>query len=97
MAKKMEIKPGGTVGLKLTPKERQLLLDSLIFTSRELEQGIRLAIAGQQQVHLTLDDLDELAGCVAAGANHTRDKKLQRKLDTIFERIERLMEMFGTE
>ena len=97
MARKIRIKPGATVGLKLTPEERQTLLDSLIFTSKELEDRLRLTVAGQQQAQLTLDDLDELAGCVAAEANHTRDRKLRRKLDRIFERIERLMEMFEEE
>ncbi|MGB2821999.1 MAG: hypothetical protein WBF17_13530 [Phycisphaerae bacterium] len=94
MAKKIKIKPGETVGLKLVPKERQMLLDSLIFTSRGLEDRLRLTTAGDQQVQLTLDDLDELAGCVAAEANHAKHRKLQRKLDRIFERIEGLLEMF---
>lgn len=68
MVKLTKIKSGESVGIKLTPKERQMLLDSLIFTSRELEAKIRLAIVGQHQVQLTLDDLGELAGCVAAEA-----------------------------
>ena len=97
MVKKIRIEAKETVGLKLTPEERQMLLTSLIFTSKQLENRLRLTIVGQQQVQLTLDDLDELAGCVAAEANHTKDRRLQRKLDRIFDRVERLMQMFETE
>jgi len=43
---------------------------------------------------LTLDELELLAGSVAAEANHTEDKKLEQKLDRIHDRICRLEEMF---
>lgn len=94
MLKKIRIMEGDTVGLQLSPDERQMLLDHLIFTSRALEGKIQLTVAGAQEVHLTLDDLDELSGCVAAEANHTKDRKLGKKLDRIFERIERLLRTF---
>jgi len=35
-----------------------------------------------------LDDLDELAGFVAAEANHAKDKKLQKELDQLCDRIQ---------
>ncbi len=41
---------------------------------------------------LTLDDLDDLGGYVAAEANHTTDKKLRKKLDAIFFRIQGMLE-----
>ena len=39
----------------------------------------------------TLDDFDELAGYVAAEANHTKDRKLRKQLDAILMSIERLL------
>ena len=40
---------------------------------------------------LTLDDLDELGGYIAAEANHTQDKKKGKKLDAIFQKIQKLL------
>jgi hypothetical protein len=39
-----------------------------------------------------MDDLDELAGCVAAEANHTRDKRQRKEWDQLFDRIATLLE-----
>jgi len=94
MAKRISIKPGEPVGLKLTPEERNLLLESVVILDEELEGKLRLVVAGEHQVQLTLDELEDLAGCIAAEANHTKDRKLGKKLDRIFQRIERLEDMF---
>jgi len=94
MAKKIKIQPGHTIALKLTPDERELLLEKLIFVDDELERKLRLVIAGSQEVQLTIEDLEDLAGCVAAEANHTKDRKLGKKLDRVFERIEGLLDLF---
>ena len=45
----------------------------------------------------TLDDLDELAGCVAAEANHTQDKKQQKEWDQLFSRIAAVLESYTDE
>lgn len=97
MAKKVRIPEGQPVGLKLTQPEREFLLDALILIDEEVEDKLRAAPPGESKVMLTLDELDLLAGCVAAEANHTEDRKLQRKLDRIFDRISRLLEMFEEE
>ena len=41
---------------------------------------------------MTLDDWRELAGHIASEANDTGDKKLQRRLDTIFSKIQDLLD-----
>lgn len=81
---------GDTVKLKLRPDERNLLLD--IILSEELAEKLRVIIAGQGYVSFTLDELDELVGCVAAEANHTEDRARQRQLDIIADRIEELLD-----
>ena len=48
-------------------------------------------------VLLTLDDLEDLGGYVAAEANHTTDKKLRKKLDAIFSKIQDLLETHADE
>jgi hypothetical protein len=49
------------------------------------------------QILLTLDDLEDLGGYVAAEANHTTDKKLRKKLDAISSKIDDLLETHGDE
>ena len=94
MANKIKIQHGQTVALKLIPEERAILLENLIFVDDELEQRLRLVVAGAQEVQLNLEDLEDLAGCVAAEANHTKDKRLEKQLDRIWERVEGLLELF---
>jgi hypothetical protein len=44
--------------------------------------------------HFTLEDLDDLAGCVAAEANHAKDKKLQKEWDRIYARIADVLDSY---
>ena len=45
----------------------------------------------------TLDDLDELAGYVAAEANHAKVKKLEKELRRLFRRIADVLESYTNE
>jgi len=94
MAKQIRIGQRATIGLKMTPEERELLLEEAVLCSDRLADVLRSTDAGVQEVRLTLGDLDQLAGCVAAESRRTRDPKLRKKLDRIATRAERLMGMF---
>jgi hypothetical protein len=87
MARK-KIKPGSTIDVRFTLRERELIVDET-FPGRNLTE--RLALAPLQGrtlvVHYTLDDLDELVGFVAAAANHTDDEMLHEELNALFERL----------
>ena len=83
--------------MKLTQAERGFLLDALIDIDGEIEDKLRAVAPGESKVMFTLDELDLLAGSVAAEANHTKDKKLEQKLERIYDRICRLEEMFEEE
>jgi hypothetical protein len=69
MSRKKLIQPGEKVGLKLIQAQRSLLLDALLLVPKEVERAIRTTPA-HEPLMFTLDDLDDLAGHVAAGANH---------------------------
>lgn len=62
------------------------------FIDPELDNRLRLAIAKGSRLiaGLTLDDVDELAGSVAAEANHCDDPKVQRALDAVHDRLAKL-------
>lgn len=90
------IQPDEKVGLSLTRAERKLLVEELMCLDTEYEELIRTTPA-TEPIPLTLDKLDDLGGYVAAEANHTADKKLQKKLDKIFLRIQGMLEVFTDE
>jgi len=94
-----KIKPDEKLSLTLSKREQQLLLDSDICLPTEFENRIRLAIVEKNglSVSLTLDDLDELGGCVAAAANHAEIVKRQKELYRIFSRIQELLETYTDE
>jgi len=89
-----KIQPDDTLSLTLSKQEQQLLLNECLCLPPEFENRIRLAIVEKNglSVHLTLDDLDELGGCVAAAANHAEIVKQQKALYRIFSRIQKLLD-----
>jgi hypothetical protein len=91
MRGKKQIRRGDKIGLKLTSAERTLLLEGLTCLPTQYEQAIN-GTPTSEPVMLTLDDLDDLGGYVAADANHATNKQFQKKLDAIFQKIQRLLE-----
>ena len=96
MTWRKHIRPDEKVSLKLTATERKLVLEGLHCLDREYEQIARKVPAGKP-VMMTLDELDDFGGCVADEANHTVDKKLQKKFDSIYQKIQKLLETYTVE
>lgn len=92
------VRPGEKVPLKLSARERELILEHT-FADDELTAPLRIAPASNKaSVYcFTLDDLEELMGYVAAEANHAKDKKLQKELDRLFERMEEVLNSYTDE
>ncbi len=65
---------------------RELTFVDTRLISHAVIEGKRL------RVELSLDDIEELQGYVAAEANHTRDSKLQKRLDKLFDRFQKLLD-----
>ena len=96
MTEKKSLGKGKKVGLKLSLEERKLIVGDPIRIHRQLADPIRATPTGAP-VLLTLDDLEDLGGYIAAEANHTRDKKLRKKLDAIFSKIQDFLETHADE
>ncbi len=88
---KRHIQPDDRIGVKLTQAERSLLLEGLTLLPSVYEEAVK-GTPAKEPVMLTLDDLDELGGYIAADANHTQDKKRGKKLDAIFQKIQNLLD-----
>ena len=91
-----QIQPGEYLPLKLTAAERKLVLEDLMCLDETIEQIIRETPSGKP-VMMTLGDLDDFGGYVAAEANHCEDKKREKKLDTIFGKIQDLLDTYTDE
>ena len=87
---KKQIQSHDRIGLKLTQAERSLLLEGLTILPSKFEDAVK-GTPATAPVMLTLDDLDELGGYIAAEANHTQDKKKGKKLDAIFQKVQKLL------
>lgn len=94
--KRTHIRPDQKLELDLTPAERKVILADMVCLPPEYEALLRRT-APEQPLLLTLDDLDDLSGYVAAEANHTSDKKVWKILDSAFTKIEALLERFTDE
>jgi len=82
------IKSHERIPFALTKHERVLLLD-LTLLGPDIEKRLRLATTNGARlvVGLTFDEVDELAGSVAADANHCDDAKTRRALDAVYDRL----------
>jgi hypothetical protein len=78
-----------------TPQERNLILDHT-FADPWLTKLLKLAeIKGKHLVvKYPIHDLDDLLGFIAAEANHTEDRKLEKQLDRLFDKLTRILEKY---
>jgi hypothetical protein len=69
------------------------------FAGNELTDRLRIVPSpGRRPCYsFTLDDLDELAGYVAAEANHAKVKKLEKDLRRLYGRIAEVLESYTEE
>jgi len=93
-----QVTPDQKVPLELSDRERELILKHT-FADDELTGRLRIVpTPGEPPVYrFTLDDLDELAGYVAAEANHAKDKKLQKEWDRLYARMAAVLESYTDE
>lgn len=88
MKRRKRIAVGEKIPLELTEPERDLIRKHT-FAGNNLTDRLRVVPSpGQRPFYrFTLDDLDELAGYVAAEANHAKVKKLEKELRQLYSRI----------
>ena len=86
------------VALELSDRERDLIVKHT-FAGDGLTDRLRIVPGpGEPPLYrFTLDDLDELAGYVAAEANHAKVKKLEKELRQLYARIAVVLESYTDE
>jgi hypothetical protein len=98
MTHRKQIAVGEKVPLELNERERDLIMKDT-FAGNNLTDRLRIVPSPSRRpsYRFTLDDLDELAGYVAAEANHAKVKKLEKELRRLYARIAELLESFTDE
>ena len=98
MKPRKQIAVGEKVALELTERERDLIMKHT-FAGSDLTDRLRIVPSpGRRPFYrFTLDDLDELAGYVAAEANHAKVKKLEKELRQLYGRIAAVLESYTNE
>ena len=98
MQHREQIAVGEKVLLELSEHERGLIMKHT-FAGNNLTDRLRIVPKpGQREFYrFTLDDLDELAGYVAAEANHAKVKKLETELRRLYSRIADALESYTEE
>ena len=93
-----QIATDAKVALELSDRERDLIMKHT-FAGDELTDRLRIVTKpGEPPLYrFTLDDLDELAGYVAAEANHAKVKKLEKELRRLYARIAAVLESYTDE
>jgi len=83
------------IEIKFMLQERDLIIDHT-FTGPDLTKRLQIAeIKGTRLiVKYSIYDLDELIGFIAAEANHTDDKKIQKKLDKLYDKLNSILEKY---
>jgi hypothetical protein len=72
--------------LRLTQGERNLLFEDRLFIPARIRQIIRKTPL-HELVELSIGDWETISGWLASEANHTSDKKWERQLDRLFQKI----------
>lgn len=91
--KRKTIPYGTKLPVKLTIRERDLIRDETFchpdFAKVAVVDGKRV------RVDLSLDEIEEIQGFVAAEANHTGDTKLQKELYRLFDKLQVVLDTYN--
>ena len=97
-ARPERIKRGQRVAFRLTRQERALIVERRLVDA-EIEGHLRNAKSSGSHliVELSLDGVDDLAGHVAAEANHCSEARVRRVLDAVYDRLASIENTFTEE
>jgi hypothetical protein len=79
----------------LALKERDLILNCMVLENYLIEI-LRIAVIKDNQIsiHFTIDELENLLGYIAAEANHSDDRKLVKRLEKLYDKLDELVLLY---
>lgn len=85
------IHPDQELPLNLSIAERKLILEEVACIDPDYSALVN-ETPNNEPLMLTLADLDDFGGYIAAEANHCADRKKQKQLDAVFEKVQELLD-----
>lgn len=83
------------IDVVLTEKDRSLILkETFVETSTVRLLNLAIARGSKLMVRMTMGDLDDLLGYVAAAANHAKTRRLQDQLEDIYLRLKAIEDQY---
>jgi hypothetical protein len=90
--KKKQIRIDEQISISLTLRERDLIQKH---TTYDPDFAALAEIKNNKiQIKLSLDEIDEVHGYIAAEANHCDDRKLEKELDSLCEKLKKIEDSF---
>jgi len=83
------------VPVKLTIRERDLIRDHTFYDSDFA--GLALVDGNDVRIDLTLSEIEDIQGYIAAEANHTKNSKLEKELDEVFDKLQFYLDTYEVE
>ncbi|MCK5685469.1 hypothetical protein KAJ27_15160 [bacterium] len=90
--KRKKIPYGTKMSVTITIRERDLIRDKTLYDPNFA--NVAVTSGDKIKVDLSLDDIDDLIGYIAAGANHAKNKKLQKELDKLFTKLQKILDKY---
>ena len=85
--------PYGTkLEVSFTPHDLDLIRDHTFADPKLVAMGV--VEDGRITVRLSLDDIEELLGYVAAEANHSKSRRLVKELDRLFDYLQKFLDTY---
>ena len=87
-----KISPGDKIPVKLTVNQRDLIREHTLYNPNFAE--LAAADGKDIRIEMTLDDIDEILGYIAAEANHCDNAKTRKLLDALYDKFEEILEQY---
>lgn len=88
---KKKIPEGTKLPVRLTAPERRLIRELTLYDPDFCSDA---PDTGPIVVEMDLDTIEEIQGYVAAEANHTEDRKLEKALDKLFDKFQSFLDKY---
>jgi hypothetical protein len=90
--RRKQIPYGTKLPVKLTIRQRDLIRDET-YCDPDFA-AVAVADGRGIRVNLSLDEIEEIQGYVAAHANHCEDPKLRKELDALFGKLQKFLDTY---
>ena len=95
MIRKKAMPASGKIRIAFTERQRDLLLD-YTFADDSYAKRLRADKSSNKLFgEYSLEDLEDMLGFIAEGANHTETRRLEDQLDALYDKLEKVVTRYS--